>query len=105
MHPLTLRLARVQTVCIAFSTENLLANAYRQTRFGLPSLVLVDTTHRLVLEGHNNMLFGVVDAAQHFHTIGYGICSKEDTAAHAHIAACLKKEIERVMQEMTSLTL
>ena len=35
---------------VAISTENLLLNAYRQAQFGLPSLVCVDTTHRLIVE-------------------------------------------------------
>ena len=39
-------------VTIAMSSENLLLNAYRQSRFGLPPLVCIDTTHRLVIEGH-----------------------------------------------------
>ena len=77
--------AESQNITIAFSTRNLLLNAYRQMLFGLPAIVQVDTTHRLVLEGHNNMLFGTVDAAQHFHVIGYGLCASEDQAAHTHI--------------------
>ena len=37
-------------VTMAWSSENLLLNAYRQSTFGVPSLVCVDTTHRLVRE-------------------------------------------------------
>lgn len=88
-----------QEINIAYSTENLLLNAYRQTCFGLPSICQIDTTHRLVIEGHNNMLFGCVDAAQHFHIIGYGLCSKEDTAAHIYVASCLKAEIEALVEQ------
>ena len=33
---------------VALSSENLLLNAYRQTRFGFPSYLCVDTTHRLI---------------------------------------------------------
>ena len=84
---------------IAYSTPNLLLNAYRQTLFGVPSMCQVDTTHRLVLQGHNSMLFGCVDTAQHFHVIGYGICSSEDTAAHEHIATCLKVELEALVEQ------
>ena len=39
-------------VTVALSTENLLLNAYRQSCQGLPCLLCVDTTHRLVVEGH-----------------------------------------------------
>jgi len=67
-----------QEICIAFSNENLLLNAYRQSISSVPTSIMVDTTPRLVLEGHNNMLFGCVDARQRFHTIGYGVCSSKD---------------------------
>ena len=90
-----------ETVSIAYSTENLLLNAYRQEKFGFPSLVQIDCTHRLVLEGHACMLFGTVDAAQKFHYIGYGICDKEDEAAHMHVFRCLKLEAERIVKERT----
>ena len=33
---------------VAFSSEILLLNAYRQTRFSIPSKMCVDTTHRLI---------------------------------------------------------
>ena len=88
-----------QTINIAFSTPNLLLNAYRQQLFGVPTILQVDTTHRLVLEGHNNMLFGTQDVAQHFHIIGYGICNKEDTKAHEHIMRCLAQEAELLVAE------
>ena len=89
--------SQTQIITLACSSENLLANAYRQQFAGLPRLVCVDATHRLVLEGHCNLLFGTVDASQKFHIIGYGVCSKEDTAAHVHILRCLKTEVERVV--------
>lgn len=88
-----------QEICIAYSCENLLLNAYRQCLFGVPSICQVDTTHRLVLEGHNNMLFGCVDVAQHFHIIGYGLCAKEDTTSHEYVASCLKAEIEILVEQ------
>ena len=88
-----------QTIAVAFSTRNLLGNAYRQQQYGLPAIMQVDTTHRIVLEGHNNMLFGTVDAAQHFHIIGYGLCSSEDRAAHTHIMKCLAQEAELLVAE------
>ena len=86
-------------IAIAFSTENLLLNAYRQDLSSIQTHVQVDTTHRLVLEGHNSMVFGCVDAAQHFHVIGWGVCSHEDTAAHAHVIKCLKAEVESIVQQ------
>ena len=91
--------AATQTINIAMSSENLLLNVYRQEQTGLPCILQVDTTLRLVLEGHNCMLFGLVDPAQKFHTIGYGFCSEEDTAAHHHIITNLKAEVERVVAQ------
>jgi hypothetical protein len=88
-----------ENITIAYSTPNLLKNAYRQQQYGLPAILQVDTTHRLVLEGHNNMLFGTVDAAQHFHIIGYGLCHSEDQAAHMHVMKCLAKEAEILIAE------
>ena len=38
-----------ERVTFAVSSENLLLNAYRQTCFGLPPLLCVDTTHRLMI--------------------------------------------------------
>jgi len=72
-------------VTYAVSTENLLLNAYRQTQFGLPPMICVDTTHRLVIEGHCCMLIGTMSVTQHFHTIAYGVCSHEDAEAHKFV--------------------
>ena len=45
------------------------------------------------------MLFGTTGSDQKFHTIGYGLCSKEDTEAHRFVFAALKKEVERVVND------
>ena len=45
------------------------------------------------------MLFGTVDAKQKFHTIGYGICDKEDEAAHEIVFRALNEEMERIVHE------
>ena len=84
---------------IAYSTENLLLNAYRQGRYGYPSIVQIDTTHRLVLEGHSCLLIGTVDPAQHFHIIGYGIMSDETQQSHQYIVEQLKIEVESIVAE------
>ena len=90
-----------QRITITYSTENLLLNAYRQSQYGFPQIVQVDCTSRLVLEGHSCMLFGCVDAGQHFHPIGYGVCAKEDQAAHVKVFRNLKNEVERVVAQRT----
>ena len=61
--------AAKNTINMAYSTENLLLNAYRQGQHGMPSIVHVDCTHRVVVDGHACMLFGTVDTAQHFHVV------------------------------------
>ena len=88
-----------QLITITYSTENLLLNAYRQSRYSFPQIVQVDCTSRLVLEGHSCMLFGCVDARQHFHPIGYGVCGKEDLASHMTVFRNLKNEVERVVAQ------
>ena len=52
-----------------------------------------------MLEGHTCMLFGCVDAAQHFHVIGYGLCDSEDTEAHVKVFHDIKVEVERIVAE------
>ena len=84
---------------LAYSTENLLLNAYRQAQHGIPQLVQVDCTHRLVVEGHSCMLFGTVSTAQKLHIIGYAVCDKEDDAAHDHVFRSIKLEVERIVAE------
>ena len=72
-------------VCVVLSIHNLLLNAYRQTCFGLPTYVQIDTTHRLVIEGHCVMPITTVDCLQHTHVIAYGIVSGESVSAHMHV--------------------
>ena len=45
------------------------------------------------------MLVGTRDASGKFHRIGYGICSNENAAAHAHVFKCLKDEAELLVHE------
>ena len=62
-------------------------------------MVCVDTTHRLVVEGHNCMLVGTMDASQHFHIIGYGICSHEDVTAHKIVLCQIRDAVEAVVAQ------
>jgi len=86
-----------QTICIAMTSENLALNAYRQTCYAMPTYVCVDSTYRLIVEGHNCMLFGTTGPDQRFHAFGMGICSSEDEAAHLHVIRCLQAEINRLV--------
>ena len=59
--------------------------------------ILIDSTYRLVVEGHTNLLVGCVDVAQKWHTIGYGVCSSESEEQHAHIMKCLRDEVNSLV--------
>ena len=87
------------TVCFVLSTDNLLLNAYRQTLFGVPSYVQIDTTHRVVSEGHCVMPIMTVDLQQRTHPIAFGICSDESVAAHRHVIEQTKMAVEAVVAE------
>ena len=84
-------------VTFAVSSDNLLLNAYRQTQFGLPSYLAVDTTHRLVSEGHCIMPVGTMSATQHFHKIAYGVCSHEDIEAHEYVLRQVRDAVNEVV--------
>ena len=87
-------------VTYAISTENLLLNAYRQTRFGLPPLLQVDTTHRLMVESQFCcMLIGTSSVTQHFHVIAYGVCSHEDIAAHEYVLRQVFRAVDAVVAD------
>ena len=99
------RLAKGQTkitrgdVCIVFSTENLLLNAYRQQCSGFPAFMCVDFTHRLVLEKYNLCVIGTVDPAQHFHFIALAMTSHEDEVTHERIFKLVRYEIDAIVEE------
>jgi hypothetical protein len=78
--------AETEEIMLAMTTENLILNGYRQTCYGFPTYLCVDTTHRLVVEGHSTMLFGTTGPDQRFHAFAYGVCSTEDQNAHLLIA-------------------
>jgi hypothetical protein len=86
-------------VCIVFSTENLLLNAYRQQCSGFPSFMCVDFTHRLVLEKYNLCVVGTVDPAQHFHFIALAMTSHEDQATHELIFTLVRDEVDAIVAD------
>lgn len=99
------RLSKGQTkiargnVCIVFSTENLLLNAYRQQCSGFPAFMCVDFTHRLVLEKYNLCVIGTVDPAQHFHFIALAMTSHEDQATHERIFTLVRNEVNTIVSD------
>jgi len=85
-------------VVVIFSTENLLLNAYRQQTSGMPSLVCVDYTHRLNLEGFNMCVVGTISPSQHFKAIGFAVATDENAETHQLIFDKLKAEISAVVE-------
>jgi hypothetical protein len=93
-------------VAVVFSTENCLLNAQRAMRIqGEVQVVrlMMDTTWRLVTQGHGTILFGVMAPDQHFHIVGYAVVSKEDTEGHAHCLRQIKKGVEDVVNEYSQM--
>ena len=62
----------------------------------------VDTTWRLVVEGHGTILVGVMAPDQHFHAVGYCVVSSDDTDGHEHCFRQLKKGVEDTVDQYAS---
>ena len=45
------------------------------------------------------MVVGTMSPTQHFHTIGYGICSKEDVAAHEFVLKQIRDAVNAVVAD------
>jgi hypothetical protein len=86
-------------LCVVFSTENLLLNAYRQQVSGMPGIMCVDYTHRLTHEGFNLCVVGTTSPSQNYKQIGFALASDETQATHELIFAALRKEIGAVVAE------
>ena len=85
-------------IAALISTENLLLNGYRAGNVGsMPVQLQIDTTYRLVIEGHGTMILGVTSLDQKFHLLGYAVVSKEDTEGHKSILKQLKDGVEEVV--------
>ena len=90
--------SREERVAGVLSTENLLLNGYRIIQEGMPLTILIDTTYRLVVEGHGTILVGVMAPDQHFHIVAYAIASQDDADAHEHVLREIKKGVEAVVE-------
>ena len=56
-----------ERLAVVLATENLLLNMYRATTFDLPLQIQIDTTYRLVIQGHAVMPNGVTTLDQCYH--------------------------------------
>ena len=90
-----------RVVC-AFYSENVLLNAYRQDYLGMPSVLCIDASYRLVIEGHMRFYFGTQGVDHKFHTIFIHICSVEDTSAHRSIHDSSVKEVEFLVADRSA---
>ena len=48
------------------------------------------------------VLIGTVSPTQNFHTIAYGICSSEDTAAHKYVVGQVVEAVNRVVADYST---
>jgi hypothetical protein len=86
-------------IVAVFSTDNLLLNGYRKGADGMPTFVAIDCTYRLTAEGPGCMVVGTLSADQRWHSIAYGVVSREDERAHSYVLASVKAAIEAVVAE------
>ena len=67
----------------------------------LPTLLCMDASYRLVLEGYGVFLFGTRAVDHKFHIICMGVSSTEDTAAHRSMYEAVVTEVERLVLDRT----
>jgi hypothetical protein len=82
-------------MCVLFSTENLLLNAYRQQTSGMPAIICVDYTHRLNYEGFNMCVLRTITPSEHF-KLGFAVASDESEETHKLIFKAIREEVEAV---------
>ena len=83
-----------------WSSENLLLNAYRKMQYGNPVKIYVDASYRYMVEKWGVLVIKVCGQNQRGRTVAYGVCSKEDGNAHEWIFKTLKKEVERLVNQL-----
>lgn len=71
------------------TTDKMLDNIRRRTASGLKPILCIDTTHRLVQEGHSVFVCGTRDIGQAFHPIANGVLSNEKTASQVTVLEML----------------
>ena len=86
---------------------NLMLNACRHTwtQWARPCQFSVDTTYRLVKEGHGLLVLCVAGLDQRLHVVGVAVVSSEDTAGHLHVFRCLSQEVEKIGNEAIEIGL
>lgn len=69
------------------TSEKMLKNIFLQEESGMRRIWCIDTTHRLVAEGHSVMVVGLRDIEQKFHKVAYGVVSSDN---QEHTELCLR---------------
>ena len=82
----------------AFSSENLMLNAYRQEAAGNVPFLALDFTYRIFHEGHGLMPIMTISPDQKGHIIAYAISDSEDGDAHTMLLEIIKKQVENVVR-------
>ena len=85
-------------LAVVLSSYNFLMNGYRALRSGNPITLMIDTTYRLVIQGHGTMPMCVMDEGQKTHMLAYAIVDKEDHDAHEYCLKELKAGVEHAAQ-------
>lgn len=60
-------------IAYVLTSEKLMKNLWHISQSGMPTILCIDTTHRLIAEGHSVFVCGVRDIAQKFHKVAYGV--------------------------------
>ena len=80
-------------VLAAFSTENLLMNAYiTSNRLANTCYICIDASCQYMFEGYGFLVVKTVNYGQSRHTIGYGLVLHEDEDTCVFVLECLKKK-------------
>ena len=59
----------------------------------------MDSTYRLIVEGHGVLTFGVMDPAQRYHIVAHAVVSKEDAEGQLHCIKQLRKGVSSTIEE------
>lgn len=84
----------------AFSTNNLLLNAYRQVQCGQDVFFGIDTSYRYNNKKCGLMPIKTLTLTQEGKTIAYGFVSNEDKTAHTFVLEIVKQSVEDIVNDL-----
>ena len=83
-----------QEVRYLMASDFMLLNAHNISESGLPTTLMVDSTHRLISQGHAVFIVGCTDLSHAFHQICYGVTSSKTQSYHEIMLRDVKSAIE-----------